>query len=370
MRVNVGHLARLVHLGDVAHLARAARVAILVSAGALAACASDSEPATNDVAAAEDPLAAKADDHWFYGGPLPALQTPSATVSLAGHTVRVTGYLPAGSAVPSMPHVRATNAGGRVQVDLVYPIATARTGKSNSRPGAYTMAQAKPYRPHGPAFTRDEGWHDVPWGGFPFLAYDGGIAFHGPITDRDNKSSNDEDVWYLERGQVSGGCNRMMGEHVVELAHVMGVDMRRVYEPNTFVRVATAPKVRVIADYDTFGGKFIDVDYPTSTGATRPAKVHGAERVEMFGSWLASETPDGKDLPPDMKWQGGVNGAWYSFGEHVIPNMVCSVPKADLRALKTFASRRGGSLPPSFCAKKECVVSELRAGRDASVCRL
>ncbi len=348
----------------------AAHVALVVSALGLAACAADAESSDPEVGTGEEALAAKADDHWFYGGPLPALASPSATVSLAGHTVRVTGYLPAGSAVPALPHLRTTDAGGRIQVDLVYPIATARPGKSNARPGLYTMAQAKPYRPHGPAFTRDEGWHDVPWGGFPFLAYNGGIALHGPITDKDNKSGNDQDVWYLERGQVSGGCNRMMGEHVVELAHVMGVDMRRVYEPNSFVRVATAPRVRVVSDYDTFGGKFIDVDYPTSTGATRPAKVHGAESVEMFGSWLASETPDGRDLPPDMKWRGGVSGSYYSFGEHVLPNMVCSVPKSDLRALKSFASRWGGSLPASFCANKACVVSELRAGRDASTCGL
>jgi hypothetical protein len=348
----------------------AAHVTLFASALALAACAADPETSAPDVAAAEDDLAAKADDHWFYGGPLPALESPSATVSLTGHTVRVTGYLAAGTYVPQMPHLRTTDEAGRTRVDLVYPIATARPGKSNSRPGLYTMSMAKPYRPHGAALTQEEGWHDVPWGGFPFLPYDGGIALHGPITDKDNKSTQNQDVWYLERGQVSGGCNRMMGEHVVELAHVMGVDMRRVYDPNTFVRVAAAPKVRVVKDYDTFGGRFIDVDYPTSTGATRPAKVYGDERVEMFGSWLASETPDGKDLPPDMKWQGGVSGAWYSFGEHVLPNMVCSVPKADLRALRTFASRWGGTLPASFCEKKACIVSELRAGRDASTCGL
>src|SRR5688500_19403335 len=112
----------------------AAHLALVTSALGLAACAADTEQ-TSPVAAAEDDLAAKADDHWFYGGPLPALESASATVSLAGHTVRVTGYLPAGTAVPAMPHLRATDEAGRVKVHLVYPIATARPGKSNSRPG-------------------------------------------------------------------------------------------------------------------------------------------------------------------------------------------------------------------------------------------
>ena len=38
-----------------------------------------------------DALAAKADEHWFYNGALPALEQPSVTVSLKGHTARLTG---------------------------------------------------------------------------------------------------------------------------------------------------------------------------------------------------------------------------------------------------------------------------------------
>ncbi len=347
---------------------RAACLASLVALGA--ACAAPGGEPTNDVGSSEDALAARADDAWFYGGPLPTLSNVTLTVSLAGHTVRATGYLPAGTELPDMPHMRTALEGGRLRVDLVYPIATARPGKSNSTPGTYWMSEAKPYRPNGPALTREEGWHDVPWGGFPFLHYNNGIALHGPITDRDNKSANDMGVWYLERGQVSGGCNRMMGEHVVELAHVVGVNMRKVYGPNKFYNVRPSPKVRVVADYDTFDGKLVDVDYPTSTGAVRPGKLYGQGRVEMFGSWLASETPDGRDLPPDMKWEGGVSGAWYVFGEHVRPDMVCSVPKADLKNLEAFAARSGGELPASFCANKACVLDALRSGRDAASCGL
>src|SRR5262249_7928151 len=154
---------------------------------------------------------------------------PSVTASLTGHTARVTGYLPAGTDLPELPHVKTMLEGDRVRVDIVYPIATAAPSTSNSRPGTYSFQLAKPYRPNGPAFTQSLGWHDVPWGGFPFLAYNGGIAFHGPITDKDDEAPGDLSVWYLRRGQVSSGCNRMMGEHVVEFSHVLGISMRKVY---------------------------------------------------------------------------------------------------------------------------------------------
>lgn len=54
------------------------------------------------------------------------------------------------------------------------------------------------------------------FGFFPFLLYTGsGHALHGPITV-------DDLMWELRRGEVSHGCNRMEGEHVVELATLLG----------------------------------------------------------------------------------------------------------------------------------------------------
>ncbi len=55
------------------------------------------------------------------------------------------------------------------------------------------------------------------FGRFPFLLYTGsnGHALHGPITDN-------EIAWELQRGEVSHGCNRMEGEHVLELAVLLG----------------------------------------------------------------------------------------------------------------------------------------------------
>ena len=86
------------------------------------------------------------------------------------------------------------------------------------------------------------------------------------------------------------------------------------------------------------------------SGVVRPGKVVGADKVAMFGSWVASELPNGQDLPPNMKWEGGVANDWYVFAEHVLPNTVCSAPKSDLTKLKAFVARKGG-VPMNFCAK-------------------
>jgi hypothetical protein len=335
-----------------------------LSAPALTGCAAETgngeevDPASTS----EDELAAKPDAHWIYGGAMPQLEQPKITVSLRGNTAHLTGLLPVGTTLPALPHVKTKAEGARTRVDAVYPIATARAGKTNSKPGTYWFQWATPYRPDGIAWTPEEGQHFVPWGGFPFISYNNGIAFHGPITITDNVATDDLDVWVLKRGAVSGGCNRMLGEHVVELTHAIGINMRKVYQPNAGFSPKTTASVQVIADYDTYEGKWIDVDYPTDTGVVRPGKVYGAASVAMFGSWVASELPNGKDLPPNMKWEGGVAGDYYVFAEHVLPNAVCSVAKTDLPALRTYVSRKG-ELPKDFCAQKACYLTAIRAGK-------
>lgn len=331
-----------------------------------AACASETSPTSEAPEASEDELIQRADDHYFYDGPFSALANAKATVSLKGHTAHITGTLPSvPEGADGLPNVRMKPENGRVRVDIVYPIATARPGKSNSRPGTYGFYQEKPYRPDGNAYTAAEGEHWVTWGGFPFIAYNGGIAMHGPITDELAKGSRDQHVWFLKRGTVSGGCNRMMGEHVVEVSHLIGVSMRKVYAANAIVSTPRVA-VTVTADYDTYEGKAIDVDYATDTGVVRPGKTMAADKVEMFGSWVASETPDGRDLPRDLKWEGGVAGQPYVFKEHARNDMVCSFAKRDLPALKTLAARFPNSeLPRGICAKKACIVEALRAGADA-----
>jgi hypothetical protein len=352
-------------------MTRVALLSLIASVFALGACAAD--PVAEDDAGelGEDALTAKADEHWFYTGGLPRLENVVVTVSLKGHTAHVSGLAPRDTFIPMLPHVRTTALDGRTRVDVVYPIATANAsiGKTNSRPGEYAFYQAKPYRPDGTAFTQSEGEHHVPWGGFPFVAYNQGIAFHGPITSKDNAGTPDQSVWYLRRGQVSGGCNRMLGEHVIELAHIIGANMRKVYEANRAYGAREAPlnitgKVNVIADYDKLGDKWIDVDYATDTGVTRPGKVYGDANVEMFGSWIGTETPDGRDLPPDMKWEGGVSGKPYVFKDHTLANTVCSLPKSLLPKAKELAG--SGELPMNLCAKKKCYVDALRAGGAAA----
>lgn len=339
--------------------------ALLGSLLATAACASSS--GSDDTGeTSDDALTKKADAEWFYDGPIPALADPNVTVSLKGHTARVTGFLPSSVDVSKVPHVKSFPAGDKQRVEIVYPIATARPGKHNSDPGVYHFQVAKPYRPDGAAVTAEEGEHFVPWGGYPFIAYNNGIAFHGPITSEANPNVPEGNVWYLQRGPVSGGCNRMNAEHVVELTHVIGISMRKVYDANKAYNPKTTAAVTVIDDYDQLDGKYIDVDYPTWTGMTRPASVYGKENVVMFGSWVGTETPDGSDLPPQQKWEGGVTGKYYVFQEHAKKNWICSVEKVDLPALKAYAAKSKGELAAGFCAKKDCIVRALAAQQDPS----
>ncbi|MDB4937998.1 MAG: hypothetical protein JWP87_4970 [Labilithrix sp.] len=348
---------------------------MLASAILAGGCAAD--PASDDAAeeSGEDALVAKADEHWIYAGPMPALKDAKVIASLEGNTAHVIGYLPPGASaaeLSQLPNVKTRTENGRTRVDIVYPIATAAPPKTNSRPGTYSFYGAKPYRPDGIAYTVSAGEHFVPWGGFPFLGYNDGIAFHGPITSQENKAgSPDTKVWYLHRGDVSSGCNRMMGEHVTELAHVLGISMRKVYGANQMYENPTTAKAQVIAEYDSLDGKFIDIDYPTDVGLTRPGKVHGDDKVVMFGSWVASEMPNGADLPGDMKWEGGVAGKPYVFAQHARTDMVCSFAKKDLPGLKRVQAQAGGELPRSICAKKACVVDAIRTNKDAkAVCGL
>jgi hypothetical protein len=313
---------------------------------------------------AEDELRAKAEEHWFYSGALPSLVSARVVVSLDGHTVRVTGQLPVGVTLPELPHVKV---GADGKVNVVYPIATALEVDKNSALRTYAFQGAKPFRPSGLA-TNSSGTSFVPWGGFPFLAYNNGIAFHGPITS----TGGDSSVWFLRRGRVSHGCNRMNGEHVVELAHLLGIPMRKIYPGNTEVPVSASMRtatVTVMKDYDSLDGKFIDVDYPTDVGVVRPAKVHGDAKVLMFGSWVATETPDGKDLPPSLKWEAGRAGDLYVFQEHAKKDWVCSAPKAAFAGLKQFAATQpGGLLPQNFCEKRACFIERAKVGGNLSSC--
>ncbi|MDO9015289.1 MAG: hypothetical protein Q8S73_37230 [Deltaproteobacteria bacterium] len=222
---------------------------------------------------------------WVYGGSLPLLVSPKVVVSQSGHTVRVTGDLPEAwsGVVPYYASVEMT--GARRVLTVVYPIATGASASLDSAARTFNTVSGIPFRPNGMAYPTT-GPAYVTWGGFPFVAYNGGIAFHGPISYTTSTAGGERVYdWYLQRGPVSHGCNRMQGEHVVEFAHLIGFDMHNTWGAN--VRVGRRATVQVIRDYDRLStGEAVDVDYPRWTGARAPT---GPTRV--FPTWNADEMP-------------------------------------------------------------------------------
>ncbi len=227
--------------------------------------------------ASEEPLLRYTQDtsKWVYQGMLPTLENVTITVSLKGHTARVSGLLPT-AFKGSLPFyaVKETE-GTRTRIHVVYPIATADeqlynddgAKVRNAQPGKYTVC-------NGSMFTPTD--HSA-FGGFPFIEYicnftdrDGrvrsGIAFHGPITTARYENTS---YWSLLRGPVSHACNRMLGEHVLELARLTGFENNRRGMP-----------VSVISGFDSYKGKPVDVDYP-ATNFQRPL---GAT---VFRTWQA-----------------------------------------------------------------------------------
>ncbi len=248
-------------------------LAITVAAGT--GCSQAPSAATE-----EDPILRKTGttSNWSYKGLMPELESPKLTVSLSGHTVHVTGLLPASFSAQGLPYYARTEpSGGRTLVHLAYPIATVDPNGTlesglntrNPEPFSYQVCGGDNFK----ASNRIGNF-----GGFPFIEYvcdhedadgrvRGGIAFHGPITSSEAEGS---EYWFLKRGPVSHACNRMLGEHVLELAHVIGFDR------NSGVN----PPVKVIKEFDTFQGKTLDVDYP-STNWTRPSGAY------VFPIWQA-----------------------------------------------------------------------------------
>jgi hypothetical protein len=233
------------------------------------ACAMDNGSEENPDNTADD-LAKGTNDQWIYSGPLPALESPTITVSQTAHTARVTGLLPKNFA-GEIPFYAVTTklATGRTELAVVYPVATGAA--ANAQPNNYTITVASPWVP-----TNDH----ATWGGFPFIPYDQarGIAFHGPITAADGE-------WKLIRGPVSHGCNRMQGEHVVELANLIGVDMTTKIQKGVGVTGLHVP-VTVIHKTDVYQGKNVDVDYPAMASVQRPTT-----NVLKFKTWSSDDYP-------------------------------------------------------------------------------
>jgi len=229
------------------------------------------------------------DPVWVYSGDMPKLENVTVYVSVKGHTARVVGDLPVASAGVQLPEyavVEVVNGTRRVQV--AYPIATvAPGGNPNAAAKTYTNMIAYPYNPKGVGSDPN-----TPWGGFPYIEYERGrnIAFHGPIT----KDGLD---WKLLRGPVSHACNRMQGEHVVELAHIMGIDMKRGWTTEDSV-VPKGVKV-VVRDHSAYdkvedgslANKFVDVDYaPTSPSIA--VSISSPLSSFKFKTWDGNKHPE------------------------------------------------------------------------------
>ncbi len=218
---------------------------------------------------------------WIYQGSLPKLESPSIFVSLKAHTARITGVLPANydGKLPFYAIPKALE-NGRTQVTLVYPVATGAvdpsTGEAPMGPGSYPRLFSVPFTP-----TTDK----AAWGGFPFLKYHAkrGLAFHGPITSSRNADTGDWE-WTLLRGPVSHGCQRMMGEHVVELSHMLGMGMDKPHKSGDTATIEVP--VHVSTEFDVFEGQNVDVDYPSLASVNRPTS-----NVRMYPTWDSRNIP-------------------------------------------------------------------------------
>lgn len=320
-------------------LVRLAIMLLAAVAGALVpACAADAGLDTDGTADAikkdgESPP-------WIYEGPMPALASAELVVSITGHTLRVTGKLPEGYDAARLPWYALAANDGTARVTVVYPVATGMeiNGKWNNVPGRYNHLNVRPYRPKDAAQTGREHW-----GGFPFLNYhdERRFALHGPIDFADDADVDGDGVpdadWRLVRGRVSKGCQRMQGEHVLELTHMLGFDMgyphatrENVADPKNGVEGKYIPTSLVVlpeGELDQIpsenpGGedRLVDVDYP---------------KHASVGAW-----PDGKPVFVAPTWDANEMRSW-----------ACAVQPADNPNLDSRVPRRGGRFDGSYCGR-------------------
>jgi hypothetical protein len=267
------------HLPGAARLGALLAISAAVLSGCVVAADDDADSQESDLTAYEK--YGGPSPKWIYRGMLPKLEKPRIVVSLNAHTARVTGLLPASFNAPLPFYANAAQrADGRTELTVVYPIATGKvdptTGKAPAGPGNYARMFAAPF-----VATNEK----ATWGGFPFMTYSPvrGLAFHGPISAAWDAQLG-KWTWRLLRGPVSHGCNRMQGEHVVELAHLLGIDMTKPHAAGESLTLETP--VTIAAAFDSFGGKLVDVDYPVQPGVKRPSG-----NVMMFRTW------DSRDFP-------------------------------------------------------------------------
>jgi hypothetical protein len=341
---------------------RFALASLAIGAAGCAGPTPEAATSEDDFGVSEDDLLRKTSDTgtWKYQGLLPKLDDARVTVSLAGHTARVTGLLPANfsgtlpfyairESEPSKP--------GRTRVTVVYPIATGNPSTlteeglpvRNIEPGNYATCAGTMS-----AATTEK----ASFGGFPFIEYvcrhvekDGrvrsGIAFHGPITSATREAGV---YWSLLRGPVSHACNRMLGEHVLELARLIGFDQG-----------ARGTPVTVVAGFDTFRGRAVDVDYP-STGFARP----DATASVVFPTWQAvTARPDGSLTVDFPQWACEASRCATMPPNRLDPQTGGAAPIA-ARCLPGFTPTRIPRGAGTVCAAKTEVQGAFTRGAVAS----
>lgn len=160
--------------------------------------------------------------------------------------------------------------------------------------------------------TREKANNDKgPFGNFPFISYSAGTghAMHGPITGEDN-------VWRLKRGRVSHGCNRMQGEHIVELSVLLrcGKNPGQKLCPDPTSNANDNEKVVVMEEFDfipkensklpegEFTGNWgdvlaqfegVDVDFPRLESLPQFTKLQGKDGFLLEQVLTKREPRDG-----------------------------------------------------------------------------
>lgn len=215
--------------------------------------------------------------------------------------------------MPSLDYVDPSKSGyniefARKRVYVAYPIATAANSANNPTPGQYAGIAIYPYTP----FGINSSMPNVDWGGLPWISYapdfkepgikgtdkteripiparNRAIAFHSPIDVVNG-------MMHLTRGPVSHGCNRMQGEHVVEMAQLLGADMSanvsKDYSANKVfekleINVTVLEGIDNVKEEENFRGMAVDVDYAAEPSVRRPS-----ESVMMFKPWKGGEQPN------------------------------------------------------------------------------
>lgn len=216
---------------------------------------------------------------YIYKGPMPRMRNVEIYVSTKSNTMRVIGYPTDANAAAQTPWLNRASDG---RYFVVYPVGTARSGKTNadvSGAKTFKFTQIRPRRSQSVYEGKPTDQH-----GLPFLNYQGSIAIHGPASLMKNYSQ-----WMkLSRGDVSAGCTRMEGEHVIELAHIVGIDMSKYYSVDSSIPSSTANRnlsgIKIFNNWDMIDGTIVDSVFA-------PVNRTGTAGVKWYPTWDASQIP-------------------------------------------------------------------------------